>query len=230
MEGKIFVAELRSRTCTFLMLGDSNWKIVGTLKNAVRRIRMYVYYNNQLKYSLEQDSLLKQFINYLPLSQGFYLNPFIFHQDNRKYRASKIRILPLFQGKYEFTIDGNTFLITVHSKGVYSLLMNGEQVAVYKRARGGRDYRVRYTKEMDQRHDILMLFPVFLELYSCLGTLKGMDSDAFVIPWDYYIERARWLPEDDVGKEPFCTWTSWQEKWRARKAARAAKKRTGDSN
>ena len=109
------------------------------------------------------------------------------------------------------------------------MLMNGEQVAVYKRFGMG-NYRVRYTKEMDQRHDILILFAAFFELYTCLDKLEGMDPEAFVIPWDCYIERARWLPEDDVGKEPFCTWTSWQEKWRAHKAARAAKKRTGDSN
>ena len=219
MEGAISLTELHSKTCTFLMLGDSNWKIIGTRQYEVRRIRMYAYYNGQLQYSLEQDSLLKQLICNLPLSRIFFFNPFILHQNGQASGTCKTHIWPLFQGKWEFRFGGNTYFVTVHSKGVYSLLMNGEQVAVYKRFRGSH-YRVRYVKEMDQRHDTLILFAAFFELYTCLKNQKSMDAEAYVIPWDCYIERARWLPEDDVGKEPFCTWTSWQEKWRARKAAK----------
>lgn len=202
MEGNIQKVETAHHTCTFKMDGIPNWKVVGIRTYGTRRCRFSVFNAETEEYCLFQKSLLKQLFSLIPFVGFLYQNPFYFSRGQTCCGYSKNKTRVLGQGRDEFHFEEDVYFLTIHSKGVHSLLKNERQVAVYKR-HGDGNYRVRYSQEIANEPDSLILYAAFAELYFTLDTAAAVAPQNFTVPNDKFLDRARWLPEDDIDKEPF---------------------------
>lgn len=202
MECNIFRVKTTFNHCHFKSTNAPCWEVVGVRTHGMKRCKFSVYKDDELQYCLAQTSLIKQIIACLPVISFIYRNPFYCFRNDKccGYWRNKTKFLG--QGIFEFNFDENKWTITIHSKGIHSLLKNEKQVAVYKRFGAG-NYHVLYSKEVIAQPDILILFAAFVENFLTLDTNTAEAPETYFIPFDKFIDRARWLPEDNFDEIPF---------------------------
>lgn len=195
MECNILRIERNLQRCTFVMEGDSEWKVFGkTVISAFERGALSVYKNDSLEYTLKQTSLLKPLLAFIPLSAFLYCSPFYLYCNGVKHGYTK-KLPSFWQGRYQFYFDDQFYELTYHSRSVYSLMKNGTQIAIYRRYGNG-NYKVRYSKEFSTRPDLLILFAAFVEVNCLAGTSMERHSDSYRILNDHFFERSQWTPSD----------------------------------
>lgn len=202
MERSIIRQKDSLRYCIYFMDNEPHWKVVGRRIFSLNRCHFGVFRDNQLMYTLAQTNLMKHAISLLPIVSLIYKDPFYFYQGNERCGYWKNKTAFLGQGIFEFHFNGIQYTVTIHSNGIHSLVKDGVQVAVYKRFGMG-NYRVRYSVSVATDIDILILFAAFVENFLTMDTGSGESPESFKIPKDPYIHLARWVPDDDAGKEPF---------------------------
>lgn len=201
MRENILRMETKFKTCTFAMEGNPHWKCVGKRTHRSGRCDLKLYQDDIFQYSLTQRSKLLQILMNVPLVLYVWENPFRFYRDGVPCGSHKFHPSITYQGYREFFFEGNTYTLTIHSRGVHSLLKDDMQVAVYKRYGYG-NYIVRYSQAIQDRPDLLMLFAAYVEMYQTLDWPWDGGIEGFTVT-DRWPERGNWLPEDETGSTPF---------------------------
>lgn len=198
MECIILRSEITVNFCSFVLEGNSHWKVIAKRTHGIRLGNYSIYKDMELQYSLKQTSIPKQLLEKVPLLGFIYRNPYYFCKGAKYCGDVKIRLFPT---RYQFSFDGNSYLVSIHSGTTHSLLINNRQVAVYNRYGEG-SYKVLFDLELHDRPDLLILFAAFVEMYATIDTAVAANPEGYKMINDKHPERAVWVPKADNIDEP----------------------------
>lgn len=190
MECAILRTKTTPSSCTFIMSGNSHWKVVARRTHDIKLGNYSVLLDNNLQYTLMQTSIWGQIVEKIPLAGFVYRNPHYFYAGETRF--GKVRV-HLFPTRYEFEISNDRYLVSIHSGTTHSLLLNNDQIAVYHRYGEG-NYRVLFSDEFKVHSDLLILFAAFVEMYATIDTAVAANPEGYKMANDKHPERATWHP------------------------------------